>query len=95
MVSLPYFPELAGNPGQEGGPKVCHSMWSCTWDGGIRQPQISSCSPLAEQGGSVGVSRGRGRVLPALELGSDSGQPQEAREKDAAAPAGAGQTALW
>ena len=36
----------------------------------------------------------RGRVLPALELGSDSGKPQEVGEKDAAAPAGAGKTAL-
>lgn len=32
----------------------------------------------------------QGRVLPALELDSDSGKPQEVGEKDTAAPAGAG-----
>lgn len=57
--------------------------------GGIRSLQISSSFPLAE--GRVDGEQGQCVASP--EPGSDSGKPQEVREKDAAAPAGAGKTA--
>lgn len=49
-LPLPSFPELARNPGQEGGCKVLRlggRMWCCTWDGSIGSLQISSSSRVA------------------------------------------------
>lgn len=76
MISLPSFPELGGNPGHILGLGALivelHLGW---WH------QISAgffLLPLAKRR----VDRGnRGRLLPALGLGSDSGKPQEVGEK--------------
>lgn len=90
-----FLPELARNPGQEGGPKVS-TFW--VWRRGCGAPSETGASdpfrflppPLFAEGRAHG---GRGSVLPALKLGSDSGKPQEVGEKNAVAPAGAGKAA--
>lgn len=95
MVPLPSSLELGGNAGQDGGRKVSHVLQlgvmivELHLDWGASNLFEFLSLPLLLREGWVRAGQG----VASLELGSDSGKPQGAGEKDAAAPAGAGETA--